>query len=226
MYKYPLTFTFPAFTVSPQITAKDASGNVILTASKKLLSTKEEIDITAGGQPRYKIMSQENRITDIPSNWDVLTPDGKTLGVVDDDFLSAVDSSKFSDNRAINMMAGMAIERTFNFKAIKMYWIKDTAGNKLGLIAPDKNSLMAAQLPLYQIVRQLPIFFRFITPHYYIRLGEQTVMYMEKKRTFFTDTYVLETRGTFSDQDEPLLINGVLLALLYERQRLKDLYES
>jgi len=225
MYNYPLTFTFPAFTVSPQITAKDASGNVILTAAKKLLSSKDEIDVTAGGQPRFKIMSQENRITDIPSNWDVLTPDGTTLGVVDDDFLSVVDSSKFSDNRTVNRVASMAIHTTFNLKAAKMYWIKDTAGKKVGLIAPDKESLMAAQMPLYDIVRQLPIFFRFITPHYYIRLAEETVMYMEKKRTFFTDTYVLEARGKFSEQDEPLLINSVLLALVYERQRLKDLYQ-
>jgi len=50
-------------------------------------------------------------------------------------------------------------------------------------------------------------------------------MYMEKKRTFFTDTYVLEARGKFSDRDEALLINSILLALIYERQRLKDLYQ-
>ncbi len=225
MYQYPLTFSFPAFTVSPQITARDASGNLILTAAKKLISSKDEVNVTAGGRPLYKIMSQENRITDIPSNWDVLTPDGRTLGVVDDDYLSAVDTSKFSTNRAANMVMEMGIERTLNLKAMKMYWIKDTAGKKVGLIAPDKNSLMAAQLPLYQIARQLPFFFRFITPHYYVRLGEETVMYMEKKRTFFTDTYVLEARGKFSEQDEPLLINSVLLALVYERQRLKDLYQ-
>ncbi len=225
MYQYPLTFSFPAFTVSPQITAKDASGNLILTAAKKLISSKDEINVTAGGRPLYKIISQESRITDIPSNWDVMTPDGRTLGVVDDDFLSAIDTSGFIDNRAMGMVAGMAIERALNLRALKMYWIKDTAGKQLGLIAPDKNSMMAAQLPLYDIVRKLPIFFRFITPRYYVRLGEETVMYMEKKRTFFTDTYVLEARAKFSEQDEPLLINSVLLALVYERQRLKDLYQ-
>ena len=53
MYNYPLTFTFPAFTVSPKITAKDASGNVILTAAKKLISSKDEIDVTGGGQPLF-----------------------------------------------------------------------------------------------------------------------------------------------------------------------------
>src|SRR5258706_4663906 len=113
----PISFSFPAFTVSPQITARDASGNTILTAAKKLISSKDEINVTAGGRPLYKIMSQENRITDIPSNWDVTTPDGQALGVVDDDFLSVLDNTKISDNRAVNIMAGMAIDRTFNLKS-------------------------------------------------------------------------------------------------------------
>ena len=224
MYKYPLTFTFPAFAFTATITAKDATGNVVFTAAKKLISSKEEVNVSAGGQALYKIISEENRITDIPSNWDILTPDGQKLGVVDDDFISAIDTSKFIQGRGAQIMANMDIERALNLKALKMYWIKDASGRKVGLIAPEKESMLAMQLPLYQIVRQLPIFFRFITPHYYIRLGEETVMYMEKKQTFFTDTYVLEVRGKFTDKDEPLLINSVLLALVYERQRLKDLY--
>lgn len=225
MYSYPLTFTFPAFAVSPQITAMDANGSVVLSAAKKLLSSKDEINVTSGGRPIYKITSQENRITDIPSNWDVTTADSKALGVVDDDFLSAIDTSKFVDAGAWGGVLDAELQRALNLKALKMYWIKDPSGKKLGLIAPDQNSMMAAQLPLYQIVRKLPFFFRFITPHYYIRLGEHTVMVMQKKRTFFTDTYILEARGSFNDQEEALLINSVLLALVYERQRLKDLYQ-
>jgi uncharacterized protein YxjI len=225
MYSYPLTFTFPAFAISPQITARDVNGKVVLTAAKKLISSKDEINVTSGGQPLYKITSQENRITDIPSNWDVMTTDSKPLGVVDDDFLSAIDTSKFVEAGAWGGVIDRELQRALNLKALKMYWIKEPAGKKLGLIAPDQNSMVAAQLPLYQVVRKLPFFFRFITPHYYVRLGEQTVMVMQKKRTFFTDTYILEARGKFSDQEEALLINSVLLALVYERQRLKDLYQ-
>jgi hypothetical protein len=35
---------------------------------------------------------------------------------------------------------------------------------------------------------------------------------------------VLEVRGTFSDAEEPLLLNSVILAVLYEREQLKALY--
>ena len=225
MYQYPLTFTFPAFSVSPKITTKDANGAVVLSAAKKLISSKEEINVTANGQPAYTIISQENRITDIPSHWDIKTANGSILGVVDDDRLSAVDSSKFIPNSTAARMTNTKIHRALNLHSVKMYWINDTTGKHLGFVAPDQKSLIAMQLPFGELMHKLPsLLFRFITPCYYVRLGEETMMFMQKKRTFFTDTYVLEARGKFTDADESLLINSVLLALIYERQRLKDLY--
>lgn len=227
MYRYPLTFTFPAFTLSPQITAKDASGAVILNASKKLLSSKEEINVTSNGKPLYNIISQESRITEIPSNWDIKTPDGNILGVVDDDYLSAVDTSKFVSNSIASSIMDAGIANALNMRAVKMYWINDTAGNHLGYVAPDQRSLVAMQLPFADIVRQLPdIFYRFVTPSYYVRYNEETKMILQKKFTFFTDMYVLEPKAAFSDAEEALLINSVFLTLVYERQALKDVYGS
>jgi hypothetical protein len=225
MYQYPLTLTFPGFAVSPQITVKDARGAVVLSAGKKLISSKEEINVTANGKPVYTIVSQESRITDIPSNWDIKTVDGRTLGVVDDDFLSAVDTSKFISNSFGAGFVDDQISNALNLRAVKMYWINDTEGKHLGFVAPDKKSLVAMQLPFAGLIRQLPgLFFRFITPSYYVQLRDETMMFMQKKRTFSVDTYVLEARGKFTDAEEPLLINSVLLALIYERQALKDVY--
>jgi hypothetical protein len=225
MYNYPLTFTFPAFSISPQITVKDAKGAVILSAAKKLISSKEEVNVTAGGIPVYKIISQENRITDIPSNWDIQSADGSTLAVVDDDFLSAIDTSKFMPSTGMSTVADIELSRALNLRSVKMYWINNTAGKHIGLVAPDQKSLVAMQLPLGQFIRQLPaLFFRFITPSYYIRLHDETIMFLQKKRTFLLDTYVLERRGTFTEAEEPILLNSAILALVYERQRLKDLY--
>ncbi len=148
MYQYPLTFTFPAFSLSPQITVKDARGGVILKAAKKLLSSKEEIHVTANGQPAFTIISQESRITDIPSNWDIKSKDGATLAVVDDDFLSAVDTSKFIPASPMSTLADIEISRALNLRSVKMYWINDTNGKHVGLVAPDQKSLVAMQLPL------------------------------------------------------------------------------
>ena len=63
---------------------------------------------------------------------------------------------------------------------------------------------MAQQLPLYDIVRKLPLFFRFITPGYYIRLKDKTVMFLQKKKTMMVDTYdlTLEESEGLTEEDE------------------------
>jgi len=225
MYQYPLKFSFSAFAVSPKIEVKDAAGRVLFSASKKLLSSKDEIEATSGGKPFFKVISQENRITDIPSNWDVMTPDGQTIGVVDDDFVTALDGMKFADNAGLNDFISMQTHRALHLRSMKMYWLKDTSGKQLGFIAPEQKSLMIEQLPLYQVVQQLPFAFRFITPLYVVQMGGKIVMSLKKERTFFVDTYTLRSNNNFSDQEEKLLVPSIALTIVYERQRLKDLYQ-
>lgn len=226
MFKYPLTLSFAPLALTPQITVKDADGKTVLMASKKLLGMKEEVNVTADGKPAFTILSEENRITDIPSNWNITDAAGTKLGVVDDDFLSAVDTSKFIPKSAGTTILDMEISRAFNLRAVKMYWLKNAEGKKAGFVAPDQSSLVAMQLPFDRYIRQLPgILFRLITPRYYVQLDDQTAMVLTKKRTLLVDTYTLEAKGKFSEAQEALLLNGVLLTLVYERQRLKDLYQ-
>lgn len=224
MHQYPLTFSFSALAVSPRIEIKDAAGRPVASATKKLLSSKDEIDILAGGQPAFKVVSQENRITDIPSNWDITGADGKTIGVVDDDFMTALDGMKVTKNEALNDFLQMQAHRSLGLRSLKMYWLKDPAGQQLGFIAPDQRSLAIEQLPLYQITRQLPFATRFITPAYAVQLGGKMVMNLKKERTLFIDRYTLQAVDKISDEEEQLLIPAVVLTIVYERQRLKDLY--
>lgn len=224
MYQYPLTFSFSALAITPNIQVKDKSGRVIFNAAKKLISSKEEINVTLGGQTHYKIISQESRITEIPSNWDVMTGNNQVLGVVDDDFISALDNMKFSGNSVLDGMLQMQTQRAMRLRSAKMYWLKDTSGNQLGFITPDTGSLVIEQIPLYSIMKQLPFAYRLITPKYYVQLGDKTVMTLQKQRTFLVDTYTLSASGQFSEEDEKLLIPSVILAIVYERQQLKDLY--
>ncbi len=83
---------------------------------------------------------------------------------------------------------------------------------------------MSMQLPVGPYIRNIPFLSRFITPRYYVRLREETVMLIEKKRTLLQDTYLLNARGKFSEQEEPLLINAAVLAVTYERDHLRELY--
>jgi len=224
MFQYPLKFSFSTFAVSPTIQVTDAAGRVIFTAAKKLISSKDEISVnTSGGV--FKVISQENRITDSPSNWDVITPDGQTIGVIDDDYITALEGMRFSDNSTLSNFIAANTQNILGLPYAKMYWIKNPTGEKVGFIVPDKKSLAIEQIPLSQFTRQLPFASRLITPFYVVQLGGKLVMKLKKERTFFVDTYTLEAVESFTDADEKLLLPSVALTIVYERQRLKDLYE-
>lgn len=224
MFQYPLTFSFSAFAVSPTIQVTDAAGRVVFTAAKKLMSAKDEISLNVSGGV-FKVISQENRITDIPSNWDILTPDGQVIGVIDDDFVTALDGMKFADNPALSDFLAGSAHRSLGLRAAPMYWIKNPAGDQVGFIAPDPRSLAIEQIPLSQFTRQLPFASRLVTPFYVVQLNGKLVMKLKKERTFFVDKYTLQAVEPFTEADEKLLLPSVALTIVYERQRLKDLYE-
>jgi len=223
MFNYPLTFSFSAFAVSPTIQIKDSTGRQVISAAKKLISSKEEININMAGTA-YQVISQESRITDIPSNWDVMSPNGQTLGVIDDDFVSVLDNMNLSGNPVLDGMLQMQAHRAMNLRNAKMYWLKDTSGKQLGFITPDPSSLMMEQIPLYSFIKDLPFAWRLITPSYYIQLGDKTVMTLKKQRTFLVDTYTLTKTGDFKESDEQFLLSSAILAVVYERQQLRSLY--
>lgn len=223
MFNYPLTFSFSAFAVSPTIQIKDATGRHLISASKKLISSKEEIDINTGSGV-YKVISQESRITEIPSNWDVLAPSGQNLGVVDDDFVSALDNMNFSGNPILDGMLQMQAHRSMNLRYAKMYWLKDSDGNQRGFITPEPSSLLMTQIPMYSFIKDMPFAWRLITPSYYIQLGDDTVLNLKKQRTFFVDTYTLNKVGEFNQIDEAFLVSSAILAVVYERAQLRSLY--
>lgn len=225
MFQYPLSMSFSVLAMTPDIEVKDAKGQVLFRAIKKLISSKEEIEITSGGKLFYKVISQESRITDIPSNWDVMRANGEVMAVVRDDYLSALDGMKFVGNSPLNDMLQMEVHRAANMNSAKMYWLTDTEGNRIGSIAPDTKSLLFQQLPFDQLIRKTPFAYRLIAPRYFIQLGDKTVMTMQKKVTLLTDLYNLQATEQLSETQERMLVCSAILAIIYERAQLKFLYE-
>jgi uncharacterized protein YxjI len=225
MFQYPISMSFSVLAVTPNIEVKDAKGQVLFRATKKLISSKEEIEITSGGKLFYKVISQESRITDIPSNWDVMRANGEVMAVVKDDYLSALDGVKFVGNSPLNDMLQMEAHRAAHLKSAKMYWLTDTNGNRIGSIAPDSKSLLFQQLPFDQLIRKTPFAYRLIAPRYFIQLGDKTVMTMQKKVTLLTDMYNLQALEQLSETQERMLVCSTILAIIYERAQLKFMYE-
>lgn len=225
MFQYPLSMSFSVLAMTPNIEVKDAKGQMLFRATKKLISSKEEIEVTSGGKLFYKVISQENRITDIPSNWDIMRASGEVMAVIKDDYLSALDGVKFVGNSPLNDILQMEAHRATHLRSAKMYWLTDTNGNHIGSIAPDTRSLLLQQLPLDQLIRKTPFAHRLIAPRYFIQLGDKTVMTMQKKVTLLTDIYNVQVTEQLSETEERMLICSAILAIIYERAQLKFLYE-
>ena len=225
MTQYPLTLKFAMFTAAPKVTVTDAAGKDLFTAAKSLLSQKEEFTFTAEGKTLYQVISQESRISEIPSNWDVLNGAGEHLATISDDF-TGLDLA--AEVGVTNGMAGMAINTLKNFavgeQSLKMFGVKSVTGQFLGQIAPDKASVSLQQLPLGELTAKIPLAYRLITPRYDIRWGNKIVMSMQKQRTLVADKYVLEAKHKLSAADESALLPSIVLAVFYERQQLKQLY--
>jgi hypothetical protein len=139
MFQYPISMSFSVLAMAPDIEVKDAKGQVLFRATKKLISSKEEIEVISGGKLFYKVISQESRITDIPSNWDVMRANGEVMAVIKDDYLSALDGVKFVGNSPLNDMLQIGAHRAAHMNSVKMYWLTDTDGNRIGSIAPTRN---------------------------------------------------------------------------------------
>ena len=225
MFQYPISMSFSVLAMAPDIEVKDAKGQVLFRATKKLISSKEEIEVISGGKLFYKVISQESRITDIPSNWDVMRANGEVMAVIKDDYLSALDGVKFVGNSPLNDMLQMGAHRAAHMNSAKMYWLTDTDGNRIGSIAPDTKSLLFQQLPFDQLIRKTPFAYRLIAPRYFIQLGDKTVMTMQKKVTLLTDIYNVQAIEQLPETQERILICSALLAIIYERAQLKFIYE-
>ncbi len=224
LFQYPLNFTFRYFPFFPKITVKDKSGEIVFVAKKKIFASKEEVYLTKNEKILYSIISQESQITEIPSNWDIRDGNGNILATIKDDFLSTIDTSKIFPKGA-SIFIDMEIQRSLNLRSIKMYRINSIDGKHIGLVTPDPKTLVALQLPLDRLIKKIPgFFYRFITPSYYIRFGEETKMVLKKERTLFIDTYKMEEQGLFNNSEEAILLNSVVLSLLYERDSLKFMY--
>lgn len=224
---YPLTIKFPYFSFKQKFTVYDQIGNKLFKVSKTIFSTKDEVEIrNANGEIAYKIVSQESKISEIPSNWDVITASGEVLGVIGTDFANLVESNTFGEGQMASLAADF-VESMATTVALKMYIINNTNNNPIGKIVPLRSSMAMQQLPFLQtIISKFPFGManRFINPEYNITMGENKVMSLKKLRTMFIDKYTLDLKVKMTEKEEQLFLSTSLLVILNERAFLKAMY--
>jgi hypothetical protein len=82
-YKYPLEMTFKIVALAPQMSIKDADGNLIFYVKQKLFKLKEEVSVFADSeqtQTLYKINA--DRVIDFSARYSFTDAVGSPLGAV------------------------------------------------------------------------------------------------------------------------------------------------
>lgn len=194
MLNYPLNLSFKLIALNPQVSVFDASGRLIAYVKQKAFRLKEDVTIFADEaqtQPLYRINA--NRILDLNAAYNITTPQGQQLGQVRRPGLRTI------------------------WKA--NYPIFDAAGAEIGLIH-EENAWVKVIDALLGEVPGLGMFTGyFFNPAYLVDVRGQTALYLKKQPAFFEGKFTIEQRGQLSEQDEPVVISSIIMALMMERAR-------
>ncbi len=190
MFSYPLNLSFKIIAFNPQVKVADAAGQTVLYVKQKALALKEAVKVFADeGQQQELYDIRANRIIDFSAQYNIATSAGMPVGTVKRQGMKSL------------------------WKA--SYNILDAAGAEVGLIH-EENAWIKV---LDGLLSDVPFVGMFINPAYLVDLRGGTVLYLKKQPAVFEGKFTLEKRGEFSNADEVLLLQSIIMMLLLERSR-------
>ena len=194
MFAYPLELGFKIVTLGTRLRVNDASGRQIGFARKKKFRLKEDISVYEDeSQSRLRYRMKADRVIDFGASYHVSGPDGEPIGTVRRQGVRSMWKSAYS--------------------------LVDANGAEVGLIHEENpwvkvlDSLMEA-IPFGDALGGL-----FFNPAYLADLRGATVLRVQKLRSVLESTFSVERRGDFSDREEDLLLAGIIMMVILERDR-------
>jgi uncharacterized protein YxjI len=194
--QYPLELTFKFWSLTPQLTIKDASGNVLFCVRQKLFKLKEVINVFGDTQRSQLLHTiKADRIIDFSARYNFADADGQSLGAVKRRGWKSLWRARydvFQDNTD---------EVIFTITE-ENPWIKIL------------DSLFA-EIPILGMFTGY-----FFNPVYLVqRSDEKTVMRLEKQPAFFSRIFTIKQVDNLSDREQHQVLLSLLMLLLLERNR-------
>ena len=194
MFDYPLDLGFKIVTIGTRLRVNDASGRQIGFARKKKFKLKEDISVYEDeSQNRLRYRMKADRVIDFSASYHISGPDGVPIGSVRRQGMRSMWKSAYS--------------------------LVDTNGAEVGLIHEENpwikvlDSLMEA-IPFGDALGGL-----FFNPAYLVDLRGATVLRVQKQRSVLESTFRVDRRGDFSEYEEDLLLAGIIMMVILERDR-------
>ena len=194
MLSYPLDLSFKIVTIGTRIKIKDAAGRQVAYVRKKKFKLRENVGVYADeDQSRLLFRMKADRMIDFSARYAISGPDGHPLGAV--------------GRRGMKSLWSSA------------YLLEDAYGTEAGSIREDNpwtkvlDGVMES-LPLGDALGGL-----FFNPAYLAELYGKDVLRIQKQPSVMESSFRIHKLADFSDEEEDLLLAGIIMMVLLERDR-------
>jgi hypothetical protein len=194
--QYPLTISFKIVALAPQLSVRDANGNLLVYVRQKLFKLKEAITVYADEsqtQPLYAINA--DRILDFSARYNFTTQGGQSLGSIKRDGMRSLWKSHYQIDEGNPNTPTMSIQE-------ENAWIKviDSIVGEIPFLG-----LLTGYLfhPAYLVSRQ----------------DGTVVMRIEKQPAFFEGKFLVENKAPVNAIEEQSILLSTVMMLLLERDR-------
>ena len=190
MLNYPLSFSFKIIVFNPQVVIKDASEQTVFYVKQKALALKESVKVFGDEKQENELFNiKANKIIDFSAQYNITTPQGEPLGSVKRQGMKSI------------------------WKAT--YNILDSNDGEKALIHEENPWIKL----LDSFLSQIPFLGMLINPSYLVDISGVTVLRLKKQPAFFEGKFILEKLADFSQEDENLMIQSLIMMILLERMR-------
>nr|WP_315870997.1 hypothetical protein [Trichocoleus desertorum] len=192
--QYPLTLTFKFWSLAPQLSVEDATGDTIFCIRQKLFKLKEVINVFADLQrTQLKYEIKADRIIDFSARYNFVDTNGRTMG---------------------------AVKR----RGMKSLWrahydIYD--GETPVFTISEQNPWVKVMDSLFAEIPIVGLFTGYVfNPVYAVnRANGNPVMYLEKRPAFLSRIFTIKQVDQLSGNEEAQVLLSLVMMLLLERNR-------
>jgi uncharacterized protein YxjI len=191
---YPLDLSFKIVTIGTRIKIKDAAGRQVAYVRKQKFKLKENVGVYSDeSQSSLQFRMKADRMVDFSARYAISGPDGHPIGAVGRRGMKSLWRSAYVLDDAYGTEAGSIREEN--------PWTKVLDG-------------VSESLPLGDALGGL-----FFNPAYLAELYGKDVLRVQKQRSVLESSFRIDKLADFSDEEEDLLLAGIIMMVLLERDR-------
>jgi hypothetical protein len=185
-----LDLSFKILTIGTRIKVNDAAGRQVAYVRKQKFKLKENVGVYSDESQSYLLFRMKaDRMLDFSARYAISGPDGHPIGAVGRRGMKSLWSSAYVLDDAHGTEAGSIREEN--------PWTKVLDG----------------------MMESLPLGGLFFNPAYLAKLYGRDVLRIQKQPSVLESSFRIEKLADFSDEEEDLLLAGMIMMVLLERDR-------